>query len=143
MVSFHLVQNISMTEKNQHQAFWLIAGPMIIGNISMALLGLVDTAVIGHLDTAVYLGGVAVGTIIFDFLYWGMGFLRMGTTGIAAQAHGKDDATEVRTILMQSIIVGLSIAFLILLLQKPIFNIGLSLLEGSHEVKHYAIVWTI
>ncbi len=130
-----------MTEKNQHQAFWLIAGPMIIGNISMALLGLVDTAVIGHLDTAVYLGGVAVGAVIFDFLYWGMGFLRMGTTGIAAQAHGKDDATETRTILMQSIIVGLSIAFLILLFQKPVFNIGLSLLEGSPEVKHYAAVY--
>ncbi|MBL1142448.1 MAG: MATE family efflux transporter [Proteobacteria bacterium] len=130
-----------MTEKNQHRAFWLLAGPMIIGNISMALLGLVDTAVVGHLESAVYLGGVAVGTVIFDFLYWGMGFLRMGTTGIVAQAHGKNDATEVRTILMQSILVGLSIAFLILLFQKPIFTLGLSLLEGSSDVKHYAMVY--
>jgi MATE family, multidrug efflux pump len=130
-----------MTEKNQHRAFWLLAGPMIIGNISLALLGLVDTAVIGHLDTAVYLGGVAVGTVIFDFLYWGMGFLRMGTTGIVAQAHGKRDPTEVRTVLMQSILVGLSIAFVILLFQKPIFTLGLSLLEGSSEVKHYAMVY--
>jgi len=130
-----------MTNNNQHRAFWLLAGPMIIGNISMALLGLVDTAVIGHLDTAVYLGGVAVGTVIFDFLYWGMGFLRMGTTGIVAQAHGQDDATEVRTILMQSILVGLAIAFLFLLLQKPVFSIGLSLLEGSTDVKYYALVY--
>jgi MATE family, multidrug efflux pump len=130
-----------MTDKNQHRAFWLLAGPMIIGNVSMALLGLVDTAVIGHLDTAVYLGGVAVGTVIFDFLYWGMGFLRMGTTGIVAQALGKKDSTEVRTILMQSIFVGLSIAFLILLFQKPVINIGLSLLESSSEVKHYAVVY--
>ncbi|HIF51265.1 MAG TPA: MATE family efflux transporter [Thiotrichaceae bacterium] len=130
-----------MMDKSQHRAFWLLAGPMIIGNISMALLGLVDTAVIGHLDTAVYLGGVAVGTIIFDFLYWGMGFLRMGTTGIVAQAHGKNDATEVRTILMQSILVGLGIAFIFLLFQKPVFNIGLSFLEGSSEVKHYALVY--
>jgi MATE family, multidrug efflux pump len=130
-----------MTDKSQNKAFWLLAGPMIIGNISMALLGLVDTAVIGHLDTAVYLGGVAVGAVIFDFLYWGMGFLRMGTTGIVAQAHGKDDATEARTILMQSIIVGLSIALLFLLFQKPVFNIGLSLLEGSPEVKYYASVY--
>jgi MATE family, multidrug efflux pump len=130
-----------MTDKNQNRSFWLLAGPMIIGNISMALLGLVDTAVIGHLDTAVYLGGVAVGAVIFDFLYWGMGFLRMGTTGIVAQAHGQEDATEARTILMQSIIVGLSIAFLFLLLQKPVFDIGLSLLEGSPEVKHYAEVY--
>jgi len=128
-------------DKNQHRAFWLLAGPMIIGNVSLALLGLVDTAVIGHLDTAVYLGGVAVGTVIFDFLYWGMGFLRMGTTGIVAQASGQQDATEVRTVLMQSILVGLSIAFLILLIQKPIFSVGLSVLEGSSDVKHYAMVY--
>ena len=130
-----------MTNKSQNRTFWLLAGPMIIGNVSLALLGLVDTAVIGHLDTAVYLGGVAVGTVIFDFLYWGMGFLRMGTTGIVAQASGKQDATEVRTILMQSILVGLSIAILILLLQKPIFNFGLSFLEGSSDVKYYAMVY--
>ncbi len=130
-----------MTGNNQHRVFWLLAGPMIISNISMALLGLVDTAVIGHLDTAVYLGGVAVGSVIFDFLYWGMGFLRMGTTGIVAQAHGKQDATEIRTILMQSILVGLGIALIILIFQKPIINNGLSLLEGSPEVKHYASVY--
>lgn len=130
-----------VNKNNQHKAFWLIAGPMIVGNISLALLGLVDTAVVGHLDTAVYLGGVAVGTVIFDFLYWGMGFLRMGTTGIVAQALGKEDATEVRTVLMQSILVGLSIAFIILLFQKPVFTIGLSFLEGSPEVKHYAMIY--
>ncbi len=130
-----------MTNNNQHRTFWLLAGPMIIGNISMALLGLVDTAVIGHLDTAVYLGGVAVGSVIFDFLFWGMGFLRMGTTGIVAQAHGKEDATEARTILAQSILVGLSIAFVFLLFQKPVIEIGLFLLEGSPDVKHYAAVY--
>lgn len=132
---------MSLTKNNQHRAFWLLAGPMIIGNISMALLGLVDTAVIGHLDTAVYLGGVAVGSVIFDFLYWGMGFLRMGTTGIVAQAHGKEDPEETRTILMQSILVGLGIALIILILQKPIINMGLSLLVGSTEIKHYAEIY--
>ena len=53
---------------------WHLAGPLIVSNISIALLGLVDTAVVGHLDEAYYLGGIAVGTIIFDFIYWGMGF---------------------------------------------------------------------
>ncbi len=130
-----------MTDKNQHRAFWLLAGPMIVGNISMALLGLVDTAVIGHLESAVYLGGVAVGSVIFDFLYWGMGFIRMGTTGIVAQALGQKDSTEVRTILTQSILVGVTIALIVLLLQKPIFNIGLSFLQGSAEVKHYAMIY--
>ena len=130
-----------MIKNNQHRAFWLLAGPMIIGNVSMALLGLVDTAVIGHLDSAVYLGGVAVGSVIFDFLYWGMGFLRMGTTGIVAQAHGKQDATEIRTLLIQSILVGLSIATFFLLFQNPIINFGLTLLKGSPDVKHYAEVY--
>jgi MATE family multidrug resistance protein len=127
-----------MIKDNQHRAFWLLAGPMIIGNVSMALLGLVDTAVIGHLESAVYLGGVAVGSVIFDFLYWGMGFLRMGTTGIVAQAHGKNDATEIRTLLVQSMLVGLAIALFFILLQKPIISFGLTLLEGSEDVKYYA-----
>lgn len=130
-----------MLKDKQHRAFWLLAGPMIIGNVSMALLGLVDTAVIGHLDSAVYLGGVAVGSVIFDFLYWGMGFLRMSTTGIVAQAHGKQSATEIRTLLVQSIMVGLAIAIFFLLFQKPIINFGLTLLEGSNDVKHYAAVY--
>lgn len=130
-----------MIKDNQHRAFWLLAGPMIIANVSMALLGLVDTAVIGHLDSAVYLGGVAVGSVIFDFLYWGMGFLRMGTTGIVAQAHGKEDATEIRTLLVQSILVGLAIAIFFLLFQNPIINFGITLLKGSPDVKHYAEVY--
>jgi len=130
-----------MIKDNQHRAFWLLAGPMIIANVSMALLGLVDTAVIGHLDSAVYLGGVAVGSVIFDFLYWGMGFLRMGTTGIVAQAHGKEDAAEIRTLLVQSILVGLSIAIFFLLFQNPIINFGITLLKGSADVKHYAEVY--
>ena len=130
-----------MKQAHPHRAFWLLAGPMIISNVSIALLGLVDTGVIGHLDTAVYLGGVAVGSVIFDFLYWGMGFLRMGTTGIIAQAHGKEDPDEMRTILAQSGLIALSIALIILLLQSPIINTGLSLLEGSDEVKYYAGVY--
>ena len=122
-----------MRKNNANRAFWLLAGPMMISNVSMALLGLVDTAVIGHLDTAVYLGGVAVGSIIFDFLYWGMGFLRMGTTGVTAQAQGQSDAAEIRTLLLQSVLIGLGIALLMLLLQTPIIHYGLALLEGSEE----------
>ena len=134
-----------MSKNNQHRAFWLLAGPMIISNVSMALLGLVDTAVIGHLDSAYYLGGVAVGSVIFDFLYWGMGFLRMGTTGATAQALGeaesREDNSEIRTLLSQSILIAASIGLLMLVLQKPIFYGGLALLEGSQEVKHYALIY--
>ncbi len=127
-----------MNGKNANRAFWLLAGPMIVSNVSIALLGLVDTAVIGHLDSAVYLGGVAVGSVVFDFLYWGMGFLRMGTTGIIAQVHGKNDANEMRAVLARSALIGLSIALCILALQNPIINIGIGLLEGSDAVKYHA-----
>ena len=70
-----------------------------------------------------------------------MGFLRMGTTGIVAQAHGKQDATEIRTLLVQSILVGLSIAIFFLLFQNPIINFGITLLKGSADVKYYAEVY--
>lgn len=132
---------VYMPKDNTHRAFWLLAGPMMISNLSMALLGLVDTAVIGRLDSAVYLGGVAVGGIIFDFLYWGMGFLRMGATGLTAQARGQNDAAELRALLLQSVLIGLGIALLMLLLQGPIIHYGLALLEGSAEVKRHAAVY--
>ncbi|MDH3954015.1 MAG: MATE family efflux transporter, partial [Gammaproteobacteria bacterium] len=64
---------------------WRIAAPMILSNISVPLLGMVDTGVTGHLESPAYLGAVAIGGTIFTFLYFGMNFLRMGTTGIAAQ----------------------------------------------------------
>ena len=130
-----------MDEKLASRAFWLLAGPMIITNVSLALLGLVDTAVIGHLDSAVYLGGVAIGSVIFDFLYWGMGFLRMGTTGFIAQSHGQQDTNALRTVLGQSLIIGLILAILILVFQSPIIDAGLYLLDGSEEVKHYANIY--
>ena len=130
-----------MDEKLASRAFWLLAGPMIITNVSLALLGLVDTAVIGHLDSAVYLGGVAIGSVIFDFLYWGMGFLRMGTTGFIAQSHGQQDTNALRTVLGQSLIIGTILAILILVFQSPIIDAGLYLLDGSEEVKHYANIY--
>ena len=67
---------------------WRIAAPMILSNVSVPLLGMVDTGVTGHLESSIYLGAVAIGSTIFSFLYMGMNFLRMGTTGIAAQRFG-------------------------------------------------------
>ncbi len=130
-----------MDQKLASREFWLLAGPMIISNVSVALLGLVDTAVVGHLDSAVYLGGVAIGSVVFDFLYWGMGFLRMGTTGFIAQIHGQKDANAMRTTLGQSLLIGFGLAMLILLFQLPIIRTGLYLLDGSDEVKYYAAIY--
>ncbi len=71
-----------------HRKVWLLAGPIILSNISVPLVGAVDTAVVGHLPEPQSIGAVALGALIFSFLYWGFGFLRMGTTGFVAQAYG-------------------------------------------------------
>ena len=70
---------------------WRLAGPIILANISTPLLGAVDTAVMGHLPDPAYIGGVAIGAVIFDFLFWGFGFLQMSTSGFTSQAQGAGD----------------------------------------------------
>ena len=78
----------------EHQAgiatrVWSLAWPMILANLSVPLLGLVDTAILGHLSDSRYLSAVAISTSLLAFLYWGFGFLRMGTTGASAQLLNK------------------------------------------------------
>ena len=117
---------------------WRIAAPMILSNVSAPLLGMVDTGVMGHLESSVYLGAVAIGSTIFTFLYIGMNFLRMGTTGIAAQRFGADDYDGLRVSLGQALIVSFMIALALLLLQGPIAKIALSLLGGDAETRFHA-----
>ena len=74
-----------------HGEVWRLAGPIILSNISVPMVGAVDTAVMGHLDGPHYLGAIALGAMVFSFLYWGFGFLRMGTTGFVALDHGRGD----------------------------------------------------
>lgn len=117
---------------------WRIAAPMILSNISVPLLGMVDTGVTGHLDSSAYLGAVAIGATIFTVLYIGMNFLRMGTTGIAAQSFGANDSEGLRAALGQALIVGLVIAVLLIVLQVPISTLALKLLGGDVETQRYA-----
>jgi MATE family multidrug resistance protein len=120
---------------------WRIAAPMILSNISVPLLGMVDTGVMGHLESATYLGAVAIGGTIFTFLYMGMNFLRMGTTGIAAQSFGAEDFDALRVSLGQALVVSLAIAFAILLLQTPLAALSLSLLGGDAETQVHAATY--
>ena len=115
-----------MTSK-LHRRIWLIAGPMILSNLTVPLLGLVDTAILGHLSYAHYLGAVALGAIIFDVLFWSFGFLRMGTTGLTAQAYGANDQTKTRLLLWQGMTLAIGIGLLLVLLQQPLFAIAFSL----------------
>lgn len=110
---------------------WTLAWPIILSNITVPLLGLVDTAVVGHLADPRYLAGVTLGATLFSFLYWGFGFLRMGTTGLTAQAVGREDASEVRNLLGQSLLLAAGIGALLILLSGPLIALGLHLLDGS------------
>ena len=118
---------------------WRIAAPMILSNVSVPLLGMVDTGVTGHLDSPVYLGAVAIGATIFSFLYTGMNFLRMGTTGITAQSFGADDNDGLRVSLGQALIVALVVAFALIALQRPLGNVAMHLLGPDVETEAYAI----
>ena len=111
---------------------------MILSSLSIPLLGLVDTAVMGHLDSEHYLAAVAVGAILFNFIYMGMNFLRMGTTGLIAQAFGKSDYTEIRTLLTQALLVAVSLATILLLIQNPL-SLTLHWIQASPIVTDTAI----
>lgn len=124
-----------------NREMWRIAAPMILSNISVPLLGMVDTGVMGHLESPAYLGAVAIGGTIFTFIYLGMNFLRMGTTGIAAQRFGADDFDGLRVVLGQAVIVSLAIAITIIVLQVPVGRFGLFLLGGDAETQVHAATY--
>ncbi len=110
----------------------------MLSNITIALLGIVDTAVVGHLDQPYYLGGVTLAMVIFNLLYWGLSFLRMGTTGIVAQHFGANKTDLIRSSLGHAIILALTLSLFVLLFQTFISNICFSILNGSTEVKFHA-----
>ena len=112
---------------------------MILSNISVPLLGMVDTGVVGHLDDPVYLGAVAIGATIFSFLYTGVNFLRMGTTGIAAQCFGANDRDGLRTSLGQALVVALLIAVGLIALQVPIGALAMRLIGADPTTSAWAL----
>lgn len=124
-----------------HRQIWLIAGPMILANISTPLLGMVDTAVVGHLSSAHYLGAVAIGSMIFTFVFWGFGFLRMATTGLNAQAYGREDKIAMQAVLFQAIWLAILIAIALLAIQTPIRNLALWLVSSSVDVEKFAAIY--
>lgn len=118
-----------------------IAWPIILSNLSTPLLGLVDTAVIGNLGDSALIGAIAIGGMIFSFLYWGFGFLRMGTTGLVSQALGAGDAAEVKASFYRAFALGAGIGGLLLIAQVPISLLAFSLIDGSDAVEAAATVY--
>ena len=114
------------------------AWPIILANAAVPLVGFVDTAVIGNIGTTEDLGAIAFGALIFSFVYWGFGFLRMGTTGFAAQARGAGNEAEVRAVLGRALLLAVSLGSLLIIAQIPIRLAAFAFLEGSPNVETLA-----
>jgi len=118
-----------------------LALPSILANITVPLVGMVDIAVAGHLSAsaAALIGGISVGSLMFDMLYWNFGFLRAGTGGMTAQAYGREDWGECRSLLFHSLGTALLISLAILLIQWPFQKLVFLLVNCSEEVKSLAL----
>ena len=115
-----------------------IALPSIVSNITVPLLGMVDVAIVGHMGSPAYIGAVAVGSMIFNLVYWLFGFLRMGSSGLTSQALGRRDLTEVASILARSVFIAFSIALLLILLQIPMKWASFALIGPTADVVPFA-----
>ncbi len=118
-----------------------LALPSILANITVPLVGMVDIAVAGHLSAsaAALIGGISVGSLMFDMLYWNFGFLRAGTGGMTAQAYGREDWQECRTHLFRAVGTALLISLALLMVQWPFQKLVFLLVDCSAEVKSLAL----
>ena len=121
-----------------HRGIWALAGPIIISNLSIPLVGAVDTAVVGHLPEPQAIGAVALGALIFSFLFWGFGFLKMGTTGFIAQAFGANDQQALSDTLSRVILLALGFGLITIVLSYPLIQFALHLLDSTPKVESLA-----
>lgn len=117
---------------------WNLAWPTILANVSIPLIGATNIAVVGRMNSATYIGGVALGVVILQCIYWSFSFLRRGTTGITAQAYGANDKQGICSALIRSLLIAVSLGLLVTALQWPISWIGFKVLQGSPEVEKLA-----
>lgn len=115
-----------------------LAVPSIFANITVPLVGIVDVAIAGHIADASAIGGIAVGTMLFDLLYWNFGFLRVGTGGMTAQAFGRGDRQEITDIFSQSISIALGAALFVFLIGWIFVDIVMYCVPCSAEVESFA-----
>lgn len=118
-----------------------LAVPSIISNITVPLLGLVDVSIVGHLGSATYIGAIAVGGMLFSMIYWIFGFLRMGTSGLTAQAYGRRDLAEVILLFVRSLGIAFGLALLLILLQYPILKVAFTLIDATPAIKDLASLY--
>ena len=117
-----------------------LAIPSILANITVPIVGMVDIAVAGHLDTnaAVMIGGIAIGTMLFDLLYWNFGFLRVGTGGLTAQAYGKGDMKECSKVFTRAVGIALACAMVLIAIQWIFVKAAFLVVDCTPEVRELA-----
>ena len=107
--------------------------PNIVSNVTIPLLGMIDIAIAGRIGDDSTIAALAIGTAIFNFIYWNFAFLRMGTSGLAAQAYGAGDKRETANILGRSMIAALAIALLLLVFNRTIGALAMKIMEGGSD----------
>ena len=124
-----------------------IALPNIVSNITVPLMGIVSTAIAGHIgsDSALMIGELAIGTSIFNFLYWNCSFVRMGTSGLTAQAYGRKDFDETTRMFVRAISIALLMGIIILLAREPLSHGAVKLMNGDSIALNYvkARIWAV
>ncbi len=127
-----------MIAKSINKQILHLAIPSILAGITIPLVGMADTAIAGRLGSATAIGGIAIGSMLFDLLYWNFGFLRISTAGITAQAYGRSDYSEMARTGIQGLAIAVGFAMVIMLIQWPFANLVLWLAQASPEIKEYA-----
>ena len=127
--------------KQQNKQILQLAVPSIISNITVPLLGLIDLAIVGHLGDVALIGAVAVGSMIFNMIYWIFGFLRMGTSGMTAQALGQRNLSLSMQLLVRSFLIAIGIGLLFILLQTVVLWFALWVMHPSERIAHFASVY--
>ena len=131
---------------NMNREILRIAIPNIISNITVPIMGIVGTMIAGHLgDTVNTIGALAIGVSIFNFIYWTCSFIRMGTSGITAQAFGANDFHTTTLMLARAIFVSLIVGVVMLIFQRPIGVAALKMMNGGEMVANYffARIWAV
>jgi MATE family multidrug resistance protein len=122
----------------KHRTVLAIAVPVMISNVSTALIGVVDTGVVGRIPGPAYIGAVALGSLVFTFVFWAFGFLRMGTTGLTAQALGAGETDGLAAVLLRALLVAFAVGGALILFQWPIRETAFALVQGSDTVESLA-----
>lgn len=124
-----------------HRRVWSLTWPVVLANLTTPLVGAVDTAVMGRLPDPAFIGAVAVGATVFNAIYWMFGFLRMGTTGLVAQAHGARDVGELSAITLRAVAVAAALGLSLIVLREPLAALALWIFSASEQVETLAATY--